>query len=111
MNQSAVTIQRWYRRHAERKHSSQAALRHILAEKRKVLVICFPCLAVEKFVSVALTLTCPLQELEESKEDGQLEQQQRKTKDRKRIREEKARLARLAAIHVQTLTLLVCFVD
>ncbi|XP_037546895.1 centrosomal protein of 131 kDa [Nematolebias whitei] len=74
VNQSAVTIQRWYRRHAERKHSSQAALRQILTHKRK--------------------------ELEESKEeDGQLEQQQRKAEDRTRIREEKARLARLAAIH------------
>uniref|UniRef100_A0A7N5ZW78 Centrosomal protein 131 n=1 Tax=Anabas testudineus TaxID=64144 RepID=A0A7N5ZW78_ANATE len=59
VNQAAVTIQRWYRRHAKRQHTSQAALKRILANKRK---------------------------------------QQRKDEDRKRIREEKARLARLAAI-------------
>ncbi|XP_017288107.1 centrosomal protein of 131 kDa isoform X2 [Kryptolebias marmoratus] len=68
VNQAAVTIQRWYRR-----HSNQAALRQILANKRK--------------------------EWEERKEeDAQLEQQQRKADDRKRIREEKARRARLVAI-------------
>uniref|UniRef100_A0A3Q2ZCL3 Centrosomal protein 131 n=1 Tax=Kryptolebias marmoratus TaxID=37003 RepID=A0A3Q2ZCL3_KRYMA len=57
VNQAAVTIQRWYRRHSN------------------------------------------LQEWEERKEeDAQLEQQQRKADDRKRIREEKARRARLVAI-------------
>uniref|UniRef100_A0A3B3CP47 Centrosomal protein 131 n=1 Tax=Oryzias melastigma TaxID=30732 RepID=A0A3B3CP47_ORYME len=61
VNQAAVTIQCWYRRHAKRKHSNKAALKLFLANKRK-------------------------------------EQQQRKLEDRKRIREEKARLARLAAI-------------
>uniref|UniRef100_A0A7N6BC98 Centrosomal protein 131 n=1 Tax=Anabas testudineus TaxID=64144 RepID=A0A7N6BC98_ANATE len=65
VNQAAVTIQRWYRRHAKRQHTSQAALKRILANKRK---------------------------------------QQRKDEDRKRIREEKARLARLAAIEVPRLT-------
>ncbi|XP_028424125.1 centrosomal protein of 131 kDa isoform X2 [Perca flavescens] len=73
VNQAAVTIQRWYRRHAKRQHTNQAALKRILASKRK--------------------------EWEErTEEDGRLEPQQKKDEDRKRIREEKARLARLAAI-------------
>ncbi|XP_032357723.1 centrosomal protein of 131 kDa isoform X4 [Etheostoma spectabile] len=73
VNQAAVTIQRWYRRHAQRQHTNQAALKRILASKRK--------------------------EWEErTEEDGHLEPQQKKDEDRKRIREEKARLARLAAI-------------
>uniref|UniRef100_A0A8C4FCP2 Centrosomal protein 131 n=1 Tax=Dicentrarchus labrax TaxID=13489 RepID=A0A8C4FCP2_DICLA len=36
VNQAAVTIQRWYRRHAQRRHTNQAALKRILANKRKV---------------------------------------------------------------------------
>ncbi|XP_074476868.1 centrosomal protein of 131 kDa isoform X4 [Sebastes fasciatus] len=73
VNQAAVTIQRWYRRHAKRRHTNQAALKRILASKRK--------------------------EWEErTEEDSRPEQQQKKDEDRKRIREEKARLARLAAI-------------
>ncbi|KAM4524861.1 centrosomal protein of 131 kDa isoform 3-T3 [Odontesthes bonariensis] len=72
VNQAAVTIQRWYRRHTQRKLTNQAAIKQILANKRK--------------------------EWEErTQEDGHLEGQ-RKVEDRKRIREEKARLARLAAI-------------
>ncbi|XP_038591074.1 centrosomal protein of 131 kDa isoform X3 [Micropterus salmoides] len=72
VNQAAVTIQRWYRSHAKRQHTNQAALKRILASKRK--------------------------EWEERTEDSRLEQHQKKDEDRKRIREEKARLARLAAI-------------
>ncbi|KAM4715450.1 centrosomal protein of 131 kDa isoform 2-T4 [Anableps anableps] len=73
VNQAAVTIQRWYRHLSRRKHSHQAALEQILANKRK--------------------------EWEEKKEeDDHLQQQQRRGEERKRIREEKARLARLAAI-------------
>uniref|UniRef100_A0A1A7W7T6 5-azacytidine induced 1 n=1 Tax=Iconisemion striatum TaxID=60296 RepID=A0A1A7W7T6_9TELE len=73
VNQAAVTIQRWYRQHAKRKHSNQAALKQILADKRK--------------------------EWEERREaDSRLEQQHQIAEDRKRIREEKAHLARLAAI-------------
>ncbi|XP_020506197.2 centrosomal protein of 131 kDa isoform X1 [Labrus bergylta] len=73
VNQAAVTIQRWYRRHAKRHHTDQAVLKRILASKRK--------------------------EWEErAEEDGGPEQRQKKDEDRKRIREEKARLARLAAI-------------
>ncbi|KAM6964398.1 centrosomal protein of 131 kDa [Tautogolabrus adspersus] len=73
VNQAAVTIQRWYRRHTKRHHTNQAVLKRILASKRK--------------------------EWEErTEEDSGLEQRQKKDEDRKRIREEKARLARLAAI-------------
>ncbi|XP_014912627.1 centrosomal protein of 131 kDa-like isoform X2 [Poecilia latipinna] len=74
VNQAAVTIQRWYRRLSRRKHSHQAALEQILTNKRK--------------------------EWEEKREeDDHLQQQQhRRAEERKRIREEKARLARLAAI-------------
>ncbi|XP_077958767.1 centrosomal protein of 131 kDa isoform X5 [Gasterosteus aculeatus] len=37
VNQAAVTIQRWYRRHARRRHANQAALKCIIASKRKEL--------------------------------------------------------------------------
>ncbi|XP_033963540.1 centrosomal protein of 131 kDa isoform X2 [Pseudochaenichthys georgianus] len=74
VNQAAVTIQRWYRSHAKRRHADQAALKRTLASRRK--------------------------EWEERTEaESHLEQQQqKKDEDRKRIREEKARLARVAAI-------------
>ncbi|XP_034049625.1 centrosomal protein of 131 kDa isoform X2 [Thalassophryne amazonica] len=71
VNEAAVTIQRWYRRHARRQHANQAALKHILATKRRVWQ-------------------------ERAEEERRLEQQ--KHEDRKHIREEKTRLARLAAI-------------
>uniref|UniRef100_A0A8C2WX20 Centrosomal protein 131 n=1 Tax=Cyclopterus lumpus TaxID=8103 RepID=A0A8C2WX20_CYCLU len=71
VNQAAVTIQRWYRRHAKRQHTNQVALKRILASKRKVSI-----------------------------RPHLLSSQQRRDEDRKRIREEKARLARLAAIQV-----------
>ncbi|KAM4623443.1 centrosomal protein of 131 kDa [Polymixia lowei] len=73
VNQAAVTIQRWYRRHASRRHASQAALKRILATKKK-------------------------EREQRAEEDRCPEQQKKKEEDRKRIREEKARLARLAAI-------------
>uniref|UniRef100_A0A8C2WWP3 Centrosomal protein 131 n=1 Tax=Cyclopterus lumpus TaxID=8103 RepID=A0A8C2WWP3_CYCLU len=76
VNQAAVTIQRWYRRHAKRQHTNQVALKRILASKRKVSIR--PHL-LSSVVSLLL---------------------QRRDEDRKRIREEKARLARLAAIQV-----------
>ncbi|XP_027884943.1 centrosomal protein of 131 kDa isoform X2 [Xiphophorus couchianus] len=72
VNQAAVAIQRWYRRLSRRKQSHQAALEQILANKRK--------------------------EWEEKKKEGDHLQQHRRGEERKRIREEKARLARLAAI-------------
>ncbi|XP_041671771.1 centrosomal protein of 131 kDa isoform X2 [Cheilinus undulatus] len=69
VNQAAVTIQRWYRHHAKRRHTNQAVLKRILSSKRK--------------------------EWEERTEE---DSSQKKDEDRRRIREEKARLARLAAI-------------
>ncbi|XP_076007717.1 centrosomal protein of 131 kDa [Genypterus blacodes] len=73
VNHAAVTIQRWYRRQARRQHTNQTTLRHFLATRKK--------------------------EWEErAEEDGCLEQQQQKKEERKLVREEKARLARLAAI-------------
>ncbi|XP_061731961.1 centrosomal protein of 131 kDa isoform X2 [Nerophis ophidion] len=68
VNQAAVTIQRWYRRHARRRLANQAALRHVLDCKRKEW---------------------------QKRAEGHLEPPR---DDRKRIREEKARQARLAAI-------------
>ncbi|KAM9837246.1 centrosomal protein of 131 kDa isoform 1-T1 [Aulostomus maculatus] len=75
VNQAAVIIQRWYRSHATRRHSSQAALKRILASRRQ-----------------------EWQERAEEEEDCCLELQHKTEDDRKRIREEKARLVRLAAI-------------
>uniref|UniRef100_A0A3B5Q5A4 Centrosomal protein 131 n=1 Tax=Xiphophorus maculatus TaxID=8083 RepID=A0A3B5Q5A4_XIPMA len=69
VNQAAVAIQRWYRRLSRRKQGHQVALEQILANKRK-----------------------------EKKKEGDHLQQHRRGEERKRIREEKARLARLAAI-------------
>ncbi|XP_041075702.1 centrosomal protein of 131 kDa isoform X1 [Polyodon spathula] len=73
VNHAAVTIQRWYRRHAHRRHTSEAALRRLLSTKK--------------------------QEREQRAEEGETrEGQKRKEEDRKRIREEKAQQARRAAI-------------
>uniref|UniRef100_A0A8C7V1Q7 Centrosomal protein 131 n=1 Tax=Oncorhynchus mykiss TaxID=8022 RepID=A0A8C7V1Q7_ONCMY len=74
VNQAAVTIQRWYRLHTRRQsqHASQAALRRILTTKKK--------------------------EREQRAEEEKSPEVQKKEEDRKRIREEKARLARVAAI-------------
>uniref|UniRef100_A0A8C5GSE1 Centrosomal protein of 131 kDa n=1 Tax=Gouania willdenowi TaxID=441366 RepID=A0A8C5GSE1_GOUWI len=69
VNQAAVTIQRWYRRQAKTQLANREVLKRILTSKRK----------------------------ERSEDDGRPERQ-RKDEDRKRIREEKARLARLTAI-------------
>lgn len=118
MNHAAVTIQRWYRHHAKRRHANQAALKRILDSKRKVSMcpcrlshsspfirrninwVCLsPCFAAALKQSASLLS----KEWEErTEEERRLEQQQRKDEDRKRIREEKARLARLAAIQVLT---------
>uniref|UniRef100_A0A3B4GV35 Centrosomal protein 131 n=1 Tax=Pundamilia nyererei TaxID=303518 RepID=A0A3B4GV35_9CICH len=114
VNHAAVTIQRWYRHHAKRRHANQAALKRILDSKRKVSMcpcrlshsspfirrninwVCLsPCFAAALKQSASLLS----KEWEErTEEERRLEQQQRKDEDRKRIREEKARLARLAAI-------------
>uniref|UniRef100_A0A674F704 Centrosomal protein 131 n=1 Tax=Salmo trutta TaxID=8032 RepID=A0A674F704_SALTR len=75
VNQAAVTIQRWYRRHTRRQsqHASQATLRRILTTKKK-------------------------EREQRAEEEKSPEVQKKKEEDRKRIREEKARLARVAAI-------------
>ncbi|CAL8304469.1 unnamed protein product [Lota lota] len=78
VNQAAVTIQRWFRRHAQRTRSSQAALRRLLATKKEEW---------EQRV-----------ETDKSPEVQQQQQKKRKEEERKRVREEKARLARLSAI-------------
>uniref|UniRef100_A0A8D0F4R5 Centrosomal protein 131 n=1 Tax=Strix occidentalis caurina TaxID=311401 RepID=A0A8D0F4R5_STROC len=72
VNLAAVTIQRWYRRHSQRHRAAAAALGRLLASKR-----------------------------EQQMEEGNiLDLRERKDKERQKIREEKARLARRAAIQV-----------
>ncbi|NWV43210.1 CP131 protein, partial [Grantiella picta] len=73
VNQAAVTIQRWYRRHSQRHRTAAAALGRLMAAKRE--------------------------ERQQRMEEGNiLDLQERKDKERQKIREEKARLARHAAI-------------
>lgn len=68
--------------------------------RRNINWVCFSlCFAAALKQSASL----PSKEWEErTEEERRLEQQQKKDEDRKRIREEKARLARLAAIQVLT---------
>ncbi|XP_068269267.1 centrosomal protein of 131 kDa isoform X3 [Nyctibius grandis] len=73
VNQAAVTIQRWYRRHSQRRRAAAAALGRLLASKGE--------------------------ERQEHVEEGNiLDLHERKDEERRKIREEKARLARRAAI-------------
>ncbi|NXR43858.1 CP131 protein, partial [Hippolais icterina] len=73
VNLAAVTIQRWYRRHSQRHRTAAAALGRLMAAKRE--------------------------ERQQRMEEGNiLDLQERKDEERRRIREEKARLARHAAI-------------
>ncbi|XP_074778230.1 centrosomal protein of 131 kDa isoform X2 [Athene noctua] len=73
VNLAAVTIQRWYRRHSQRHRAAAAALGRLLASKRE--------------------------ERQQQMEEGNiLDLHERKDKERQKIREEKARLARRAAI-------------
>ncbi|NXG22944.1 CP131 protein, partial [Grallaria varia] len=73
VNLAAVTIQRWYRRHSQRHRTAAAALGRLMAAKRE--------------------------ERQQRMEEGNiLDLQERKDEERRRIREEKARLARRAAI-------------
>ncbi|NXG74394.1 CP131 protein, partial [Baryphthengus martii] len=73
VNSAAVTIQRWYRRHSQRHRAAAAALGRLLASKRE--------------------------ERQQQMEEGNiLDLQERKAEERRKIREEKARLARRAAI-------------
>ncbi|XP_051491092.1 centrosomal protein of 131 kDa isoform X3 [Apus apus] len=73
VNLAALTIQRWYRRHAQRRRAAAAALGRLLASKRE--------------------------ERQQRMEEGNiLDLQERKDEERRKIREEKARQARRAAI-------------
>ncbi|NXR80281.1 CP131 protein, partial [Pycnonotus jocosus] len=73
VNLAAVTIQRWYRRHSQRHRAAAAALGRLMAAKRE--------------------------ERQQRMEEGNiLDLQERKDEERRKIREEKARLARQAAI-------------
>ncbi|NWU19310.1 CP131 protein, partial [Dyaphorophyia castanea] len=73
VNLAAVTIQRWYRRHSQRHRTAAAALGRLMAAKRE--------------------------ERQQRMEEGNiLDLQERKDQERRKIREEKARLARHAAI-------------
>ncbi|XP_009069736.1 PREDICTED: centrosomal protein of 131 kDa, partial [Acanthisitta chloris] len=73
VNLAAVTIQRWYRRHSQRHRTAAAALGRLMASKRE--------------------------ESQQQMEEGNiLDLQERKDEERRKIREEKARLARRAAI-------------
>uniref|UniRef100_A0A803VQK9 Centrosomal protein 131 n=1 Tax=Ficedula albicollis TaxID=59894 RepID=A0A803VQK9_FICAL len=75
VNLAAVTIQRWYRRHSQRHRTAAAALGRLMAAKRE--------------------------ERQQRMEEGNiLDLQERKDEERRKIREEKARLARHAAIQV-----------
>uniref|UniRef100_A0A8C3PVC2 Centrosomal protein 131 n=1 Tax=Chrysolophus pictus TaxID=9089 RepID=A0A8C3PVC2_CHRPC len=72
VNLAAVTIQRWYRRHSQRRRAGAAALGRLLAAKRE--------------------------ERQQQEERNILDLRDRKDEERRKIREEKARLARRAAI-------------
>ncbi|XP_041341713.1 centrosomal protein of 131 kDa isoform X6 [Pyrgilauda ruficollis] len=73
VNMAAVTIQRWYRRHSQRHRTAAAALGRLMAAKRE--------------------------ERQQRMEEGNiLDLQERKDEERRKIREEKARLARHTAI-------------
>eukprot|EP00076_Gallus_gallus_P031938 XP_024997476.1 centrosomal protein of 131 kDa isoform X2 [Gallus gallus] len=72
VNLAAVTIQRWYRRHSQRRRAGAAALGRLLAAKRE--------------------------ERQQQEERNVLDLRDKKDEERRKIREEKARLARRAAI-------------
>ncbi|XP_008102351.2 centrosomal protein of 131 kDa isoform X2 [Anolis carolinensis] len=74
VNLAAVTIQRWYRRHSQRHKEGVAQLGHLIATKRE-------------------------ERQQQLTEEGNiLDLQKRRDEERRKIREEKARLARKAAI-------------
>ncbi|XP_032653187.1 centrosomal protein of 131 kDa isoform X3 [Chelonoidis abingdonii] len=74
VNLAAVTIQRWYRRHSQRHKMGAAALGHLLASKREE------------------------RQQPRMEEGNVLDLQRKKDEERRRIREEKAQVARQAAI-------------
>ncbi|KAH0629355.1 hypothetical protein JD844_011375 [Phrynosoma platyrhinos] len=74
VNLAAVTIQRWYRRHSQRHKEGVAQLGHLIASKRE-------------------------ERQQQLTEEGNIfDLQRRRDEERRKIREEKARLARKAAI-------------
>uniref|UniRef100_A0A671RR44 Centrosomal protein of 131 kDa-like n=1 Tax=Sinocyclocheilus anshuiensis TaxID=1608454 RepID=A0A671RR44_9TELE len=73
VNHAAITIQRWHRRHANRKRANVNTIKHLLISKKK-------------------------EREQRAEEEKAAESLKKKEDDRKRIREEKARLARLTAI-------------
>ncbi|XP_036612834.1 centrosomal protein of 131 kDa isoform X4 [Trichosurus vulpecula] len=73
VNLAAVTIQRWYRHHAQRHRTGASLLEHLLTSKRK-------------------------ERQQKQLEGNVLDLEPRKDLERKKIREEKARQARQAAI-------------
>ncbi|XP_059509638.1 centrosomal protein of 131 kDa isoform X2 [Stegostoma tigrinum] len=73
VNHAVITIQRWYRRHSQRRKASQAALKRLLATKKQ-------------------------EREQEMLVESDQERQRKKSEERKKIREEKARQARKAAI-------------
>ncbi|RXN10193.1 centrosomal protein of 131 kDa [Labeo rohita] len=73
VNHAAITIQRWYRRHVNRKRANENTIKHLLTSKKK-------------------------EREQRAEEEKTAESLKKKDDDRKRIREEKARLARLTAI-------------
>ncbi|KAK9965829.1 hypothetical protein ABG768_004895 [Culter alburnus] len=73
VNHAAIIIQRWYRRHANRKRANENTIKHLLTSKKK-------------------------EREQRAEEEKTIESLKKKEDDRKRIREEKARLARLTAI-------------
>ncbi|XP_060700450.1 centrosomal protein of 131 kDa isoform X2 [Hemiscyllium ocellatum] len=73
VNHAVITIQRWYRRHSQRRKASQAALKRLFATKKQ-------------------------EREQEMLVESDQERQRKKSEERKRIREEKARQARKAAI-------------
>ncbi|ROI81965.1 Centrosomal protein of 131 kDa [Anabarilius grahami] len=73
VNHAAILIQRWYRRHANKKRANENTIKHLLTSKKK-------------------------EREQRAEEEKTIELLKKKEDDRKRIREEKARLARLTAI-------------
>ncbi|XP_077056490.1 centrosomal protein of 131 kDa isoform X1 [Siphateles boraxobius] len=73
VNHAAIIIQRWYRRHANRKRANENTIKHLLISKKK-------------------------EREQRAEEEKTTESLKKKEDDRKRIREEKARLARHTAI-------------
>uniref|UniRef100_UPI00398EE44B centrosomal protein of 131 kDa isoform X2 n=1 Tax=Pristiophorus japonicus TaxID=55135 RepID=UPI00398EE44B len=73
VNHAAITIQRWYRRHFQRRRASQAALKRLLTTKKQ-------------------------EKEQEMLAESVQERQRKKSEERRKIREEKARQARKAAI-------------